>query len=148
MEENKYYTPEIDEFHVGFGFEDSYGDEEYAKNLIDQLNIKDVISFFLDEEVDIRVKYIDKQDLIELGFVLVKEHSDELVFQFNNGDYCFYELTLDLDNDNRVCIEQWTQNKIVATILPRDQWRCFNIFYGMIKNKSELIKVLKMLGIK
>ena len=126
MEENKYYTPEIDEFYVGFEFEDSYGDEEYAKNSIDKLNIEDVISSFLDKEVDIRVKHLDKQDLIELGFN--PDPSCERYYEFNE-----YQLYVDIHPDFNITI--YNDDPII-------------IFQGSIKNKSELIKVLKMLGIK
>lgn len=174
MEENKYYTPEIDEFFVGFEFEiksiyvepgaevvlekimsdyDNFGNSgiqhetNWVKELLNMHYKLENINRYINQG-RIRVKNLNVSDIESVGFVLVKEYSDELVFQLNDGDYCFYELILDLDIDNRIRIEQWTQGKMIATILPIDQWSCFNIFCGVIKNKSELIKVLKMLGIK
>ena len=129
MEENKYYTPEINEFYVGFEFEDSYGDEEYAKNSIDQLNIKDVISSFLEKEAHIRVKCLDKEDLIELGF---KEIGQEEYYL--NGDL------------NSWCIEA-IYNQSIKSYYRIDDGETQRMFLE-IKNKSELIKVLKMLGVK
>ena len=125
METNKYYTPNIEEFHIGFEFEDSYGDGEYAKNSIDQLNIKDVISSFLDKEVDIRVKYLDKQDLIELRFK--PDPSGERYFELNG-----YQLYIGMHSKYNITI--YNDDEIIT-------------FQGYIRNKSELQQVLKMIGV-
>jgi len=75
----------------------------------------------------IRVKYLDKEDIESLGF----EQSKEEASLFNKGDYwiCFtegvhhLEITLQVDNINDT------------------------VFSGIVKNKSELKRVLKQIGI-
>lgn len=153
--ENKYYVPDITEFRVGFevfvGELPSIITEESLKLILNYVT-KDLTicnhgqSVFKLPIEPIRVKYLDREDIESFGFTLVKEYSDELVFQINDGEYCFYELTLNID-DNKVNIEQGCQSKMSANKLPIEQWNYFNIFFGEIKNKSELQQVLKMIGV-
>lgn len=90
--ENKYYTPKIEEFHVGFEY-------QYAKNFMDG-TVKTKEEFdnatWIDETLivnnalpyieralngtnassgfcGIRVKYLDQEDLDELGWEVIKE---------------------------------------------------------------------------
>ena len=158
--ENKYYTPSIEEFHVGFEYElweedicEDYSWKQHVFTLNDMAEslhheTKHHAGGLLSglEEEYIRVKYLDREDVESFGFTLVKEYSDELVFQINGGEYCFYELTLNID-DNKINIEQGCQSKMSAKKLPIEQWNYFNIFFGEIKNKSELQQVLKMIGV-
>lgn len=74
--ENKYYTPSIKEFHVGFEYERMNGDR-WEK---DELNERDMYASPTNdgeenefEEISIgirsvRVKYLDKEDFDSLGF--------------------------------------------------------------------------------
>lgn len=139
MEENKYYTPEIDEFFVGFEFEEwenpAFTNEEWIAKKIEYFTDLEYVCI---PEVDkhlenyvlgtslFRVKYLDKKDLVELG--LNEDPSGERYFEFNG-----YQLYFDIHQDFNVTI--YNDNSII-------------VFQGNVKNKSELIKVLKMLGIK
>ena len=126
METNKYYTPNLEEFCIGFEFEDSYGDGEYAKNSIDQLNVKDVISSFLEKEVCIRVKYLDSEDIENLGFSQM-----QLPCDYVKNNYILY----------------YNVNKNRVRILDLDIVNEGNaVFNGIIRNKSELKRILKMIG--
>ena len=138
MKENKYYTPEIDEFFVGFEFEELFKQKwnrlipppkdspnEWVKLKLDTSHsISRIISKIKQDKV--RVKYLDKQDLIELGFN--KDPSGVRYFEFNG-----FQLYFDIHQDFNVTI--YNDDSII-------------VFQGDVKNKSELIKVLKMLGIK
>ena len=83
----EYYTPTIDEFHVGFEYEEEdtiytdkgwytkksnvfkkcvYGDDSYIQNYY--LNERVKRNLFVNK---IRVKYLDKDDIEELGFTQV-----------------------------------------------------------------------------
>lgn len=121
--ENKYYTPIIEEFHVGF---------EYTHK---DLNCK----LFINEDLiksnftvaDLRVKYLDREDIESLGF----KHDGSLWFSKDNWK-----------------LRKWKASEI-------DLYYCFGTinmmgeedkelrFRGTIKNKSELKKLMKQLNI-
>ena len=130
MKTNKYYTPNLEEFCVGFEFEDSYGDGEYAKNSIDQLNIKDVIGSFLKKEVDIRVKYLDSEDIESLGFKYCKKSDLATIYSYKDYFIAYY-------NSGHISITE------IGEMCRRDTI----LFNGRIKNKSELKRILKMIGV-
>lgn len=90
-------------------------------------------------------KPITKEIIEGFGFVNTKQYSDELVFQKNISDYEFYELSL--QEDNRVIIEYWSQEKLVTKVLPKETWGCFNIFAGEINNPEELGFILHSIGV-
>lgn len=134
--ENKYYTPSIEEFFVGFEFE--------RRNLLDrrkwvECTFKDgeCAEQYCNEEEG-RVKYLDSSDIEELGFKLV--FSDIGIECWKLGDF---ELRTDvdlgayIDSDNLYSIFYNPYGK---------QYNC--VFSGIIKNKSEFRKVLNMLNIK
>lgn len=151
---NKYYTPEIEEFHYGFEYEmipstgliifdfsDPYSETEtlwsteYRKGKfgINSINIlgggfADIKAAIKDDKC--RVKYLDRQDLEELGFT----QTDPDFFEFDKkGDKKIVEYCLTLD------YFQVEKGWYLAITEDENQ---FN-FSGWIKNKSELIKVLK-----
>jgi hypothetical protein len=165
--ENKYYTPEIEEFHVGFEYERrmkednddfmqydgpawigcTYPNDCALGNASTKLGLK-----YLEKDIDrCRVKYLDREDIESLGFIMRKE-------QF--GDTYLYRLDLvkplfphhtELDtlylayyrHDAR-CILFLQKIKRVGIDEERPETQLFN---GYIKNKSELKKVLKMIGL-
>lgn len=153
----KYYTPKIDEFYVGFEFEymspynDKYSNEwnAYSVSLIQIENgfslqnisyiynkSKGIINpkYFLtgiDKKLEkiFRVKYLDKEDIESLGFKYNTEY---------HGDYFYSKEDMELiyrPENNWLSIK-----KSEDTLL-------YNLFYGKIKNKSELKKLLKQLCI-
>jgi hypothetical protein len=128
-EDNKYYTPKIEEFHVGFEYEFVDGDsEDWEKDIISsKYDLKEVMgNLFL----NFRVKYLDREDIESLGFKFDKfwiREEKGSIYLFN-----FYGLTY--FNSTRT-IKIWL----------RDTDEC--IFAGTIKNKSELKRLLKQLGI-
>jgi len=128
--ESKYYTPEITEFYVGFECEIqragtwdkfilTHGEVSmlYTRSFAHKDNLSNLI----------RVKYLDLQDIQELGFVFVGQ--DEVgLFEFR-GD----EIELYFNPHNQ---------RIIIFKMP--ELDC--IFRGQIKNKSELKKVLEMIN--
>lgn len=136
----KYYTPEISELHIGFDcFYDGKPHKIIASNNLSKETLK-----------HITVKYLDQSDIEECGFINTKTYSDELLFKKNVSDYEFIELTFYLEEDEvNVSIDRSRQSKLVATRLPVNEgnWEFLTIFHGTIKNKTELKKVIKMLGI-
>ena len=153
MEENKYYTPDITEFRVGFEFEVFEHDgspgtladwqEHYIKHPNDNGWIwtwENINKRIKDEEI--RVKYLDKSDIESCGFkkIGIEQNCD----RFFTGRYYLpntdYKLFFDVLHGKRVyiCInEKWgdyPSGKVV--------------FAGNINNISELKILLKQLGIQ
>lgn len=141
----KYYPPDIEEFHVGFEYEhqqDMYdGEESYRSNCyipftIGINDLKYVKAWVEDDRV--RVKYLDLDDIRDLGFekeaedkffmtlrkYLGDEHYLELHVLKETPGYYLYIGESDMDN------------------LGYEDAK----FEGIVKNKSELKKILKQIG--
>lgn len=129
---NNYYTPSIEEFHVGFEFELQQLDEgghytnEYAETTIDDSydfnNIWDI--FNCKRETQIRVKYLDEEDIVSLGF-------QNISYSQSLGSHYI------LDN-----CRIWVNGGLIYIYKG-----IYNVFQGIILNKSELKKLLKQLTI-
>jgi hypothetical protein len=132
--ESKYYTPEIEEFHIGFECEVLNNNNfESAKiilqiidnNLAARFNKKNIlIEIVLTEESlsRFRVKHLDQDDIIECGWEQIEYDS------FKIGSFI-----LELNNEYKTFI-----------YLEKDK---DNVFVGKIKNKSELRKLMQQLNI-
>jgi hypothetical protein len=155
--ENKYYTPEIEEFHVGFEYE-IYG--TYASNNIEGVWLpvvyeEDLVNLTDDSftvnlsrfnyriaKKTIRVKHLDQEDIESLGFINYHNESvDDNIKTFHKAVHNTairakgFDVNILLNVDtNTVRIFDITKGK-------------YQIFVGTIKNKSELKRVLKMLNI-
>ena len=124
-EQPKYYTPDISEFHVGFKCELLLGDligwESHIFSPIENFN---GIQKYLDEQL-IRVKFLDKEDIESLGW----KHMGSLWFEKNT-----YKL------------RKWTKNNVLMQRAhPGEEDE--TLFSGDILNKSELSRIMKMVGI-
>ena len=124
--ENRYYTPALEEFHIGFEYEQKIGEDnwEYRK-------IKDRYDLF-DACMNIaRVKYLDQSDIESLGF----EHKQYVP-------------------ERNICLnfeyKEWYLNywfgEIPNVEIRRDGYD--DGFFGKCKNKSELKRILNQLNIK
>lgn len=170
MTENKYYTPCIEEFHIGFEYElfydlirhkDPSTANKWNKQVYNGLDFLTIYNRYIDgkfvgtervldlfdkhiAENLLRVKYLDELDILDLLFIIVNKHKDYL--PLSNGTFvsdrtyglskegCIpFSLYMDYTN-SRVLIKYPLSDGEVA-------------FQGVIKNKSELVKVLKMIGV-
>lgn len=124
---DKYYTPSIEEFHVGFEYEESYDKgKTWNKNRIEYFYEFEELKSTLDYDLT-RVKYLDKEDIESLGFI------------YNHPDQYFKEdLVLLIDDDYFIQLFLDRKRNLSSNVY---------LFQGTIKNKSELIKLLKQLGI-
>lgn len=93
---NKYYIPELEEFHLGFRYEFQYKDDEDNWNEdsieYDLLYDHDFHSVF--EEVKdsrVRIKYLDRKDIEELGWTYRSLTKDgDLEIYEGISSYTFY----------------------------------------------------------
>lgn len=132
---SKYYIPEIEEFHVGFEL-DLFSEAE--RKWVDYVVSTD--SDFVELGVSIiqrqaRVKHLDQEDIESLGWVFNELQSSDqpygwTAYQFGDNKY----------------LELWAKEftvEIEETGPEGNQTR----FDGKIKNKSELKRIMKMVGI-
>jgi len=140
--ENKYYTPSIEEFHVGFECEwqCKIRKETWNKQICDQdlVNIAYSTQEHADEEEpfseQFRVKYIDREDVESFGFVYdSKSNRYEYSVYYISGQLCYQNLTIVRYGEDA----------------PMGNWVHWEdtIFEGKIKNKSQLSRLLKQLSI-
>lgn len=139
-----YYTPEINEFYIGFEYETRHKDEErwYTSEfrLMTDLLSLDMIINGGNSKFEVRVKYLDEKDIESFGFL----HSglDKKIFLYNKKiDFQgFINVVLGI----RFCPEE---KRNLFVFLKSPDIYSAHIFTGTIKNKSELKTLLKQLGI-
>lgn len=151
----KYYIPDISEFHVGFEYEHCHSSirfvmldlktgetsngtepKEIWEKSIFTGNEFDIwkSSFKFDDSLrdgQIRVRYLDKEDIESFGF----EHDQTT----KDGSY-FYSGTLITENQWCINLKDFTID--IYDINSKSDFR----FNGLVKNKSELKQILKMIG--
>ncbi len=116
----KYYTPNIEDFHAGLRFEASIGG-----SWEDHLSLNGGIAYddLVNMNLDMRVKYLDHDDLVELGW----EKVGVRYFLSREKDY---HLTI---NEEHV-VEITTQIPDFTDI---------TVFKGVVKNFNEMERVMK-----
>lgn len=133
----KYYTPEIEELHVGFEglqvkFDVDRGWSDFFITDVDDLKAFDVAA------VASRVKHLDREDIESLGLSYdnnaepypAREYEEMLIPRaYAKDDWMLYHYEI----DDVVWIENYKE--------------CSFFFKGTIKNKSELKRILKQIGI-
>lgn len=143
--ENKYYKPEIEEFHVGFDYEQLQDEMlfgqvvtgmdycQYTFEIEDDLsNIKSNI-----KKGRIRVKYLDKDDIESLEFISTDglKATKHIPALFKKDNY-----ELKLHYDGVVSIHHKKEYGESSYLMQP-------LFRGTIKNKSELKIILKQLNV-
>lgn len=148
--EDKYYTPKIEEFHVGFECERvNIENAQWGKWVIKDIEeLSECPSYLsieghLDAEF-IRVKYLDKEDIESLGFTFIGKTIDNwfiLNTDFKLGGLTYRHITLRYGEDNLLVVfgNEYESEKTVNDEV---------LFRGYIKNKNELKKLMKQLNIK
>jgi hypothetical protein len=134
--ENKYYTPEIEEFHIGFEYQEfipvlekKFGSKVYVNKwkTTTLKSLSTAHSYTVEIRKDdgrIRVKYLDKEDMESLGWKYDECENKCLSLVKGIWDMWVYKDYLKIESE-----ETGT------------------IFRGDIKNKSELKILLKQLNI-
>lgn len=147
MKENKYYKPDISEFHYGFEYESkrSYdkNDDVWDKSVWEFdsfLSVYDDGEYAFDNYAGFRVKYLDKSDIESLGFQYVD--GNDLVDLYSTITRLGITWISYYSNFNNIKI--WFEDRV------RDGSGMFNecyVFRGKVKNKNELSKILEMVGV-
>lgn len=141
---SKYYTPKIEEFYVGFEYEEKSSGlwttqlyNEYSpiinQYLCDDYGVKiDSIQDYINQEI-VRIKYLDQEDIESLGFNHNPKTSIKNVFTLKTTDETYIlKFKVHMRKNFNVSIQD-------------DKSFCY--FEGLIKNKSELKKVLQLIGV-
>jgi len=140
MEENKYYTPDITEFYVDFEylFRRSIGLPYETFKLTEVANFQKIKEALTEGLV--KVPYLSKEDIEEEGFIFDIEvnQGNELIFKkpLNDRQWLEVEIPSTFDNDDKK-----------TAIYRCDVVGSEPLFHGLIRNKSEFKRVLKMIGI-
>lgn len=134
--ENKYYTPSLEELHIGFICELGGYSDNWEQIVIKSTHYPLIFDYFdtLRPLKQIRVKYLNQSDIESLGWDFNSEHlGPYLKFKFTNSFRYLYFYA----QDNKIIIDNggWFEDNV-------------QYFQGNIKNKSELIKLMKQIGIK
>lgn len=130
----KYYNPKLEEFHIGFEYESNLLDEGWEQEIFEPNRVDDAIlinMFFsnIKNPDCYRVKYLDKEDIEEFGF---KEINEGWYHQYPNSNKDGFQI---LYNEKELHIS-FGKHEYSKTV-----------FKGIIKNKSELKRLLTQLQI-
>lgn len=153
--EEKYYTPKLEEFHVGFEYEvynnpEKYflgGDEKWMPQIHSYGILSDILHLHkLISDKQIRVKFLNGADIESLGFrkQLIPDvffDDDELIDGFRLTINESTSIFVNLENNILQIARQDIYNQDYGN------WTATMLFEGVIKNKSELKKLLTQLGI-
>jgi len=145
---NKYYTPELEEFHIGFEYEvlmvldqDTWDNTKISKEGFNQ-NFDRI----LNHPEQCRVKYLDKEDIESFGFRRNGRSIDDWYYLNKTVERALsahrdYSISIqhDFDTNQGIVIRgfEWEDLKGTEETLYR----------GTCKNKSEFKKLMKQLNI-
>lgn len=128
MEESKYYTPEIEELYCGFPYEQKKSNGAWVPSEV-AFNLAKNKSYL--DQGRLRVKYLDQGDIESLGFKRIISREGWMMYQ--SGEFT---IRIKDGEDNLLRIFKEHHFDLLGEAL----------FRGVIKNKSELKRVLKQIG--
>lgn len=137
-EENKYYTPTLDDFCHGLEVQTNWKEDgNWKDEIFDQHHgVCD-----LGEMLDVfRIKYLDRQDIEACGWRFMAAAVDiwfEKEGVFDMGSFRAYKIRLHYGLDDK--------RLFIYADDPGNE--DYMLFRGTIKNKSELLRIMKMVGI-
>ena len=140
LPEPMYYTPSIEEFHIGFPYEWLNENNDWIKeDSLTELNADG----FDEQTYGLRVKYLDRSDIESLGWVYKPTKTEQLKsysYEFFNNEFRYVLSFTTLKESFNVEIKD-------SFIGDDDRAVTSRIFLGDIKNKSELKRLMIQLGI-
>ena len=155
--DKEYYTPAVEEFHVGFEYEQNYDIVLTAQELAEQESTWDTKVFevkdyeFIEHLVKteyVRVKHLDREDIKSLGWDYTRTQYG-LVHRFTRDGGVS-------DMAKGTFILVFNSEKFLVTIIfeeenfgiPVDSVQRFVLFDGRLENKNELKTLMKWVQIK
>lgn len=139
MENNKYYTPTIEEFHVGFEYQFNHKNKGWIDLKFGDTDDWSILEIDMEiENNEIRVKYLDKEDIESLGWIYEKALEDEYHIFFKKGT-----MLLEFSESFRTLRIYYIISYIDDIFEVKEE---HTLFLGTIKNKSELKRLMKQLG--
>ena len=146
--ENKYYKPDLEEFHLGFEYEaestrypdrNNWHPETFYLNK-GHLNLVTINTLYHNK---VRVKYLDKEDIESLGFI----HEGGKLSMY--GSQYYIKTLKDAINHDTIIRLEKTQGIIQITTEHEGGMdsKPYVLFNGFCKNKSELKRILKQIGV-
>jgi hypothetical protein len=134
--EDKYYTPSIEEFHIGFLHEYKLG-ENWLSTTFDGKFYRNDWGFPYIPSAIWRVKYLDQSDIESCGFT-----EDKKVSNNYRGNFEMYGKSFGTYGISII----WETRDV--TIYRYDETKEYALFEGIIKNISELKVLLKQIRIE
>lgn len=165
---NKYYTPTIEEFHIGFECEKTGLDglelppqwHEYVVNF----NTFNEPLFKGKDKIGpaFRVKYLDKEDIESFGFKCIEENEDGSFYKYSKDSYNNSKIILDHFIWTTGIDDVFTEHRKIKIYRTGGEPITFRynsteeklpidrdmLSLSIVKNKSELKILLKQLGIE
>jgi hypothetical protein len=140
IEDNKYYVPQIGEFHEGFEYEQYIpGSGNDYQKIVFSLSDSNFVANCYSQNLQagwIRVKYLDKDNIESEGFKYDKKReeyiSDKTYLGCSTGD----------DKKLMICHEE--DDHYTHIYYKSNRGEEFTKFEGFIKNKSKFKEILKM----
>jgi hypothetical protein len=131
-----YYTPKIEDFHIGFEYEYLEENGEWVKvEGPEEISEEE----YDEQEYGLRVKYLDREDIESLGW----KHTGRSI-----DDWFKWEEPVRLESGHRIKFTMhygYHDQKLTINGDESGTNTCF--FEGYIKNKSEFKKLMKQLTI-
>jgi hypothetical protein len=124
---NKYFTPDIEDIHVGYACEELRNGNWEFLNIPYNECLNDLYSQCLNNFI--RVPYLIKEDIEDEGWEIINSEI------FTYGYFLKGECKLELQEDNKICIR-------------KGLWYPENTIYkGECKDINTFKKIIKLLGI-
>lgn len=127
--ENKYFTPDITDIHVGYELEIRQGNMWKS----DKVQSNDCFCDFVDMD-GYRVPYLTKEQIEAEGWEFIKHHAGTEHYNFEKDEYSLY-----VDFDFR--------EEIYLKIYTGGYYNEFNYFSGKCKDINTFRKICKLLEI-
>jgi hypothetical protein len=151
MKENKYYIPEISEFHVGFEYEQiSRLGETWCEMISTTAEDLDAVETEIGMEY-VRVPYLTKEDIEAEGWRHEMTFDKEETYKGEYPTQIDFEIndTYKIGGGFLTFTPELHEVKIITVDkgFNRDGPNHSVKFNGIIKNKSEFKRILKMIGV-
>ena len=155
--ETKYYTPEIEEFHIGFEYSADRSSDKWEADIFTIDSDINGLSEMLNENL-IRVKYLDREDIESFRWLFKhfspfegKETSSLQRLVFSGS----FETRFGLEEFGMIYVPS-TSHLLIWRVYDDLQVEAITdgvlvikqtLFAGTIRNKSELKRIMKMINI-